>query len=74
MQKRLYRSEDNEMVAGVAAGLADYFDVDVTLIRLAFVLFTLLGGPGLLVYIAMWFVVPEQSEVDGKLKNDAFDL
>lgn len=58
--KRLTRSTSDRMVAGVAAGLAEYFDVDPTLMRLLFVLFTLLGGPGLIVYIILWIVMPEQ--------------
>lgn len=57
--KRLYRSTTDKQVAGVAAGLADYFNVDVTLIRLGFVLLTLLGGPGFLIYVVLWLVMPE---------------
>lgn len=57
--KRLYRSTTDRMVAGVCAGLAAYFKIDPTLVRLLFVLFALAGGPGLLAYIVMWLVVPE---------------
>lgn len=58
--KQLMRSEDR-MIAGVAGGLADYFDTDPTLIRILFVLLTLLGGGGLgiLIYIVLWIVMPE---------------
>jgi phage shock protein C len=58
--KKLMRSEDR-MVAGVAGGLADYFDVDPTLVRILFVLLTLLGGGGLgiLIYIVLWIIMPE---------------
>jgi len=55
---RLYRSRNDRMLAGVAAGIAKYFNTDPTLIRLLFVLFALAGGPGLLVYIIMWIVMP----------------
>ncbi|QPC81555.1 PspC domain-containing protein [Phototrophicus methaneseepsis] len=57
MQKRLTKSSDT-MIAGVAGGLAEYFNVDPTLVRLLFVLFALAGGPGLLVYIVLWVVMP----------------
>ena len=57
--KRLTRSDDN-MFLGVAAGLADYTGIDPTLIRLLFVVFTLLGGPGLTAYILLAIVMPKQ--------------
>ena len=61
--KKLMRSEDR-MVAGVAGGLAEYFDIDPTLVRILFVLLTLLGGGGLgiLVYIVLWIIMPEPHE------------
>lgn len=62
--KRLYRSKTNQQVAGVAAGLADYFNIDVTLVRLGFVLLALMGGPGLLIYVVLWVVMPEGSPDD----------
>ncbi len=57
--KKLYRSRSDRMVAGVAGGLAEYFSIDPTIVRLAFVLLALMGGPGLIIYIIMWIVVPE---------------
>ena len=48
------------MLGGVAAGLADYFGVDVTLIRIAFVVFTFLGGAGIPAYLACLLLVPEE--------------
>lgn len=59
-EKRLVRSTTDRMVAGVAAGLADYMNMDPTLVRLLFVLLALAGGPGLLIYIIMWIVMPEE--------------
>ncbi len=56
--KKLTRSNDR-MVAGVAAGLAEYFDIDPVIARLAFVALSLLGGPGLILYIIMWVIMPE---------------
>jgi phage shock protein C len=48
------------MIAGVCGGLAEYFNIDPTLWRLLFVLFALLGGPGIIFYLIMWIVVPEE--------------
>lgn len=62
MQKKLYRNTENGKLGGVAAGLADYFNVDVTLVRLVFVLLGLFDGAGLLLYAAMFFIVPEAPE------------
>jgi phage shock protein C len=60
-EKRLYRSRSNRVVAGVCGGLAEYFGVDTTVVRLAFALGIILGlGSLLVVYIVMVFVVPEE--------------
>jgi phage shock protein PspC (stress-responsive transcriptional regulator) len=58
--RKLYRSRTNRKLAGVCGGLADYFNVDATLIRVLFVVLTLLGGAGPLLYLAMWIIVPDQ--------------
>jgi phage shock protein C len=58
-ENKLVKSEEDKMVWGVCAGIADYLDVDVTLVRLAFVLLTLAGGPGLIAYIIMAIVMPD---------------
>jgi len=58
--KRFYRSTTDRVIGGVAAGLAEYFDLDPVLIRLLFVIFALFGGGGVLVYIIFWIVIPEQ--------------
>ena len=58
MDNKLYRSMTDKRVAGVCGGLAKYFNVDPTLIRLAFVFLALAGGPGLLIYLIMWIVLP----------------
>jgi len=60
----LRRSRDGSMLAGVAAGLADYFEVDATLVRIGIVALTLLGGAGVPLYVAAWLLIPEEgSEV-----------
>lgn len=58
-EKKLTRTIDDRMIAGVAAGMANYLNWDPTLVRLLFVLFALLGGPGLIVYLILWVVMPE---------------
>lgn len=57
MEKKLQRNEQEKTIAGVCAGLADYFDIDVTWVRIAFIL-ALFAGAGLLAYIVLWVVVP----------------
>jgi phage shock protein PspC (stress-responsive transcriptional regulator) len=61
MENRLYRSQTDRMLGGVCGGLAKYLNIDVTLVRLFFVVFTLLGGIGPLVYIILWIVVDSES-------------
>ena len=58
--KRLYRSRKSRILAGVCGGLGDYFNIDPVIVRLLFVLFTVLGGAGILVYIIAWIIVPEE--------------
>ncbi len=60
-QKRLYRSRSNVMLAGVCAGLADYFDLDPTLVRLGYFLLTLFTAfSGVIVYIVAAIVIPQE--------------
>jgi phage shock protein PspC (stress-responsive transcriptional regulator) len=60
--KRLERKVKGRVIAGVCAGTADYFGVDVTLIRVIFVVLTFFGGLGLVAYVAAWALVPEEGE------------
>ncbi|MBK7917624.1 MAG: PspC domain-containing protein [Chloroflexi bacterium] len=60
MSKKLTRSNSDVMVAGVAAGVADYLAIDPALVRLIFVLLTLLGGHGILIYLILWIVMPQE--------------
>ncbi|MEG0498829.1 MAG: PspC domain-containing protein [Alistipes sp.] len=57
--KKLSRSSDNSMIAGVCAGVADFFGLDTSLIRLATLLLILFGGLSLWVYLVLWIVVPK---------------
>jgi phage shock protein PspC (stress-responsive transcriptional regulator) len=63
MDTRLYRSRDDRIIAGVAGGLADYLGLDPSLVRIAWAVLILAGGVGLLLYIIMWIVVPEEDDL-----------
>ena len=58
MEKKLQRDENNKVLAGVAAGLAEYFEIDVIWVRLIFILMIILGLSGILIYLILWIVVP----------------
>lgn len=62
--KRLERSRDDRMLAGVAGGLARYFDLSPAIYRVGFVVLTLLGGAGILIYLAAALVIPEEGKAD----------
>src|SRR5437763_12005216 len=57
-RKRLVRSINDKKIAGVAAGLADYFDLDPTIIRLVWLLAALFAGTGVLAYVILWIALP----------------
>lgn len=58
--KKLYRSSTNYKLAGVCGGIGEYFNIDPTLIRLAWIVFSVAGGAGLLAYIIAALVMPKQ--------------
>ena len=60
----LYRSETKRMLGGVCGGLSDYFGVDATIVRVLFLLLCFVGGAGILLYPALWIVVPTESRVE----------
>ncbi len=62
MEKKLYKSRTNKKLDGVCAGIGEYLDVDPTVIRLAWIFFTVLGGAGLLAYIIAAIVMPRKPE------------
>jgi phage shock protein C len=59
-RKRLVRPRADRKIAGVCAGFAEYFDLDVTLVRLVWLFIVLVGGTGLLAYVIAWIVMPEE--------------
>ena len=58
MDKKLYKSRDNKMIDGVCGGLGEYFGIDPTIVRLAWVLFSILGGSGVLAYLICLIIIP----------------
>ena len=64
MEKRLYKSNKNKMLAGVCGGIAEYFNLDPTLIRLGWIVFSALGGSGILAYIIAAIVIPQNPYIE----------
>lgn len=58
--KKLHRSNSDKMIAGVCGGLADYLDVDTTIVRLVFVLLLFMASGGFWVYLILWIIIPEE--------------
>lgn len=62
MEKKLYKSSKNKMIDGVCAGVGEYFNIDPTLVRLAWVVFCALGGSGIIAYIVAAIIIPREPE------------
>ena len=62
MNKRLYKSNENKMLDGVCGGIGEYFGMDPTLVRLAWVLFRALGGSGVIAYLLAAIIIPRRPE------------
>ncbi len=61
-RKRLMRPRSGRKIAGVCQGFADYFDLDVTVIRVVWLLVAIFGGGGVIAYLIGWIVMPEEPE------------
>ncbi len=70
LPKRFYRSRTQCMIAGVCGGIAEFFHLDPTWIRLLFVLALFFGGSSILVYGVLWFIVPKHPDVLRIAKSD----
>ena len=70
MEKKLYRSRRQRMIAGVCGGIAEYFDIDVTWVRLLLAISVFFGGIGIVLYILGIIVIPEDPVVDGDIDQD----
>jgi phage shock protein C len=68
MDKKLHRSQNDKIIAGISGGIGEYFEVDPTIVRLIFVLITVLGGSGVLLYLILWVLIPKDPE--GKMVID----
>jgi len=66
--KHIYRDDENAILGGVCSGLAAYFDVDPVVFRVIFITFTLMGGSGILIYLVLYFAIPEAKTIADKLK------
>jgi len=69
--KRLYRSLTNRMIGGVCGGIAEYFGIDPTIVRILFVVAVFAGGSGLLAYIIAWIVIPESKKESGEVPTQS---
>lgn len=77
LPRRLYRSEKNRIIAGVAGGLGEYFGIDPTIVRILFVILTVFGGSGILLYLLLWVVIPSESDVtkaDDHIKKNVEEI
>ncbi|MGI5897542.1 MAG: PspC domain-containing protein [Candidatus Dojkabacteria bacterium] len=62
--KRLYRSEENQMIAGVCGGIAEYFEIDPTIVRVLYVFLSMsTGGFGIFMYLILWAIIPSKSSI-----------
>ncbi len=66
--KKLYRNPDDRVLGGVASGLANYFKTDSIVLRIAFIIFTLAGGAGVLAYIVLWIITPKAKSLTDKMQ------
>jgi phage shock protein PspC (stress-responsive transcriptional regulator) len=68
--RKIFRSIDDYMLAGVCGGLAKYFKIDSSLIRIIFILLALSGGSGILIYLILWLVVPKEEGVEKEVDRE----
>ncbi len=69
MKKRLYRCGDDKILCGVCSGVANYFDIDPTIVRFIWIIFCCIWGLGIIGYIAMAIIMPKENETKKKKKN-----
>ena len=73
--KRLYRKRDDKIVAGVCSGLADYLNIDPTVVRIIFIVLVFAGLQGILIYLILWLITPleplaSESTIEVKEKEE----
>jgi len=64
MAKRLYRSSSNKVIGGVCGGIAQFFGIDATWVRLAAVILAVIGGSGVIIYVLLWLFLPDDATGD----------
>ncbi len=69
MNKRLYRSKKDKIIAGVCGGIAEYLNIDPVIVRVLFVFALITEGFGLMLYIILWIVMPEEKSIDKKTEE-----
>ncbi|MGB2954748.1 MAG: PspC domain-containing protein [Anaerolineales bacterium] len=74
MKRRLFRSENERVLGGVCGGLGDYLGIDPVFIRIFFIIWTVLGEFSVLVYILLWVVIPNESEVNAETRFTGEDI
>jgi phage shock protein C len=67
--KKLYRSTKNRVLGGVCGGLGEYFDIDPSLVRLLWLVIVFMGGGGVLIYIILWIILPEEGIQEQEVKD-----
>jgi len=76
--KKLYRSETNRVLAGVAGGLGEYFGIDPLLLRILFILLAVFGGGGVIIYLILWLLIPSEKDTardpEDTIKQNAEEL
>lgn len=70
MNKKLRRSENDRIIAGVCGGLAEHFGIDSTLMRLGFILIVVLGGSGVLLYLILWLIMPKDANAPAVINKE----
>lgn len=74
VERKLYKNTDNKKIAGVCQGVAVYFDIDPTIVRIVWFVFSWFYGIGIMLYVLLWIMLPEKSEVAEVLnKNEMKD-
>lgn len=66
MNKKLYLSDTDKKLGGVCGGIAEYFGIDSTIVRIAWVLLALCAGSSILVYLVSWFIIPRKQLCEAK--------
>ena len=74
IRKRYYRDSDEKVLGGVAMGVANYFSVDVSIVRILFLISIFFGGFGVLIYFILWFITPEATTVGEKMSMKGYSV